>query len=137
MSTHREVNHLSKIQNGEMTAISDYVVEEIYNQSYSVGVYHGLQIIRSCTKEDFSCGDEFYYVEMKDAEAFRNFANYMDYTEDVVEKEIKSDVVTFTVGHDAPEGRPDRKHRRVKRELVWRLITKPSHDDDDDDCIFF
>ena len=125
MSTHGEVNHLRKIQNGEMTAISDYVVEEIYTQSYSIGVYHGLQMIRPCTKEDFSCGDEFYYVEMKDAEAFRTFANYMDYTQDTLAEECKADVISFMIG-DAPEteatGREARAQRRAYRNMKWTLL---------------
>tara|TARA_R100000388_G_scaffold27463_4_gene21415 strand:- start:2689 stop:3096 length:408 start_codon:yes stop_codon:yes gene_type:complete len=126
-TTHGEIKHLSKLQNGEITAISDYVVEEIYNQSHSIGVNHGIQIVRACTKEDFQCGDEFYFVEMKDAETFSTFANYMDYTEDIIDAEIKSDVVNFTIGNEG-EGRA---YRRMKRELIWVLVTKPSDYDDD------
>lgn len=120
MSTHSQINHLSTLENGDITAISDDVVDEIWTQSHSIGVPHGLKIVRTCTKEDFSCGDEFYYVEMKDVATFNTFTNYMDYTEDTVANEIESDIITFTIGHKAPEGRPayDRTHRRMKRAII-------------------
>lgn len=127
MSTHSQIHHLSTLENGDITAISDDVVDEIWTQSHSIGVPHGLKIVRTCTKEDFSCGDEFYYVEVKDVDTFTTFANYMDYTEDIIDAEIKSDVVNFTIGNEG-EGRA---YRRMKRELIWTLVTKPSDYDDD------
>ena len=131
-STLGEINHLSKIENGQITAISDNVVDEIWTQSHSIGVPHGLKIVRTCTKEDFSCGDEFYYVEMKDVDTFTTFANYMDYTEDAIAEEVKADVVSFMIG-DEPEwqtgkraggslrNKERRAYRRMKREILWAI----------------
>ena len=125
MSTHSQINHLSKLENGNITAISDDVVDEIWTQSHSIGVPHGLKIVRTCTKEDFSCGDEFYYVEVKDIDTFTTFANYMDYTEDAVAEECKADVVSFMVG-DEPTieatGREGRAQRRAYRNLKWEIL---------------
>lgn len=129
-STLGEINHLSKIENGQITAISDNVVDEIWTQSHSIGVPHGLKIVRTCTKEDFSCGDEFYYVEMKDVDTFTTFANYMDYTEDAIAEEVKADVVSFMIG-DEPDwqinkggslrNKERRAYRRMKREILWAI----------------
>ena len=126
-STLGEINHLSKIENGQITAISDHVVDEIWTQSHSIGVPHGLKIVRTCTKEDFSCGDEFYYVEMKDVATFNTFTNYMDYTEDALAEENKADVVSFMIG-DEPEwqegktARVERRaYRRMKRAILWAI----------------
>ena len=135
--TLREINHLSTLDNGNITAISDYVVDAIWTQSHSIGVPHGLGIVRTCTKEDFSCGDEFYYVEVKDIDAFTTFANYMDYTEDVVDVEIKSDIITFFVGEEPEEGMSveAKAYRRVKREIFWAI--EEALDDDDREGRFF
>tara|TARA_A200000159_G_scaffold45801_2_gene42070 strand:+ start:5083 stop:5517 length:435 start_codon:yes stop_codon:yes gene_type:complete len=125
MSTHSQINHLSKLENGDITAISDDAVDDIWTQSHSIGVPHGLKIVRTCTKEDFSCGDEFYYVEVKDVDTFTTFANYMDYTEDAIAEENKADVVSFMIG-DAPEteatGREARAQRRAYRTLKWEIL---------------
>lgn len=135
--TLREINHLSTLDNGNITAISDDVVDAIWTQSHSIGVPHGLKIVRTCTKEDFSCGDEFYYVEVKDVDAFTTFANYMDYTEDVVDVEMKSDIITFFVGEEPEDARSDeaKAYRRVKREIFWAI--EEALDDDDREGRFF
>ena len=135
--TLREINHLSTLDNGNITAISDDVVDAIWTQSHSIGVPHGLKIVRTCTEEDFSCGDEFYYVEMKDVDTFTTFANYMDYTEDVVDVEINSDIITFFVGEEPEDRRSDeaKAYRILKREIFWAI--EEALDDDDREGRFF
>ena len=134
MTTHSELNHLNRLENGDIAAISDCVVDEVFNYAHSNGLKHGLQIVRCCTKEDFSCGDEFMFVEIKDSDALREFTANMDYTEEVVSEEVKESIVFFVIGEEveltpARRGSTDRKansqarrqYRRFRRELLYSL----------------
>ena len=66
----------------------------------------GIEFLRHCDKEDFSCGDEFAYFTLVNGDVFQAFVEGMDFATGEVEQEIEEDfnaamtTIQTAEGHD-------------------------------------
>jgi hypothetical protein len=66
----------------------------------------GIEFLRHCDKEDFSCGDEFAYFTLVNGDVFQAFVEGMDFATGAVQQEIEEDfnaaltTIQTTEGHD-------------------------------------
>jgi hypothetical protein len=105
----------SEFNDGTVICLSDDQQEAINEHSLhlamTTGVMNGktttgIEYLRHADKEDFSCGDEFTFFTIVDADKFQAFVEGMDFATGAVEQEIEEDfnsamtTIQTADGHD-------------------------------------
>ena len=100
MKMYEELLRATEQENGTVYAMSEGTVSELIDR---IGTSHedvlGVEFVRFCNKEDFSCGDEYILMEIVDAEKLRNVTLNMDWSEAITHDEFEDDIKMFSVGY--------------------------------------
>ena len=93
----------------------------------------GIEFLRHCDKEDFSCGDEFAYYTLVNGDVFQAFVESMDFATGASNWEIIDDfsdamkVIFHEEGHGKPSGRGS-THRCFTRKARRAIETQARTD---------
>jgi len=127
-----------EFNNGTVIAISDDQQEAILEHCLDSGMMAGteqtgIQYERLADKNDFSCGDEFTFYTIADADKFQALVEGMDLATGAVEQEISDDFTdalrtVFIIDGYGPESGRGSSYRTFARKARYAVETQARTD---------